>query len=58
MIEADTGDKRQNGVYNIGTVEASAQADLNDGHIYVVFGKITEGHGGGKFKKRRLEICL
>ncbi len=56
MVEADAGNDRQERVYDVGTVKASAQADFDNGYINLVFGKIAKGHSGGQFKKGGAEI--
>ena len=55
VVEADVGDDAQVGPDDVGAVQPSAQAHLDDGHIHPTVGKVAESHGGGQLEKRWVE---
>ena len=60
MVETDVGDDTEVGTDDVGTVEASSQADFDDCYIYLLLSEIIECHGGGELEERgvqRFEEC-
>ena len=55
MVEADVGDNRQRRRDDVGAIQPSAKADLDDGYIDLPLGEIEEREGGGYLEKRRLQ---
>lgn len=54
VVEADVGDDAQVGLDDVGTVQSSSKAHLNDGHIHLLLGEISKSHGSGQLKERRV----
>ncbi len=50
MIQADAGDDGDERGDDVGGVEPPTQPHLDDGYVYFLPGKISEGHGGNEFK--------
>ena len=53
MIDADIGDDRDDGLNDVGGVQAAAQADLEDGKLHVLLGAEEQSHGGEQLEKAR-----
>lgn len=51
MVKADVGDDGEVGADDIGAVETSAKPDFDDGYIDLLFCKVEEGKGCGKFEE-------
>ena len=50
MVEIDAGDDGDERRKDVGGVEATAEADFEDGEVHTLAGKIFEGHGGDAFE--------
>ena len=55
MVETDIGDDREVGRDDVGAVETSSKAYLDDGHIDLLLGKVVEGHGRGELEEGGME---
>ena len=56
MVEADVSDDREVGRDDIGAVESSAKAHLDDGYIDLLLSDVEDCHGRGEFKDRGAQV--
>ncbi len=54
MVETDVGDDREDRGDDIGGIEASAHADLDDSDVDLLPDKIVESKAGSHLKKRKM----
>ena len=52
MVKTDVGDDTQVGTDDVRAIQTPSQSYLDYGYIYLLFSKIIECHGGGKFEER------
>lgn len=55
MVETNVGNDTQVGLNDVGAVQSSSKTNLYNGYIHLMFSEISECHGGGQFKERRVE---